>query len=381
MIKRVIAFTLLLMMISVPVFAEQENAADSELPKNTAQSAVLMDAQTGRVLYEKNPDKKLPMASTTKIMTAILAIENGDLNSTVTVSDNASGTEGSSIWLGVGEKMKLSDMLYGLMLSSGNDAAVAIAEHIAGSVDKFVEMMNEKAKAIGAKNTHFVNPNGLPAKEHYTTAYDLALISCYAMKNETFRSIVGTETKEVTWEGHEYNRFLRNKNKILWQYEGGNGVKTGYTKEAGRCLSGAANKDGMQLVATVLNAPNMFPDCMNILDYGFEHYQAYQVVDQSQDLVSIPVVDGKQESTVAAPAEDICLPLTKDEYTMIEKRFYYDKLQAPVAENQVVGKIELWLGDKKMKEVSLLAKDPVSENTYLYNIRYLLGDWLKIGTS
>ncbi len=203
-------------------------------------AAVLMEQGTNRVLYAQNENEKLAPASTTKVMTCILAIENGDLDKVVTVSKNASGVEGSSIWLSQGEHITLGDLLYGLMLSSGNDAAVAIAEEIGGSVDGFVEMMNNKAKEIGALNTNFANPNGLPDDNHYTTAYDLALICSYAMQNETFRTIVSTEYKEISWEGHEYLRVLKNKNKLLWQYDGCTGIKTGYTKSAGKCLTSAA---------------------------------------------------------------------------------------------------------------------------------------------
>ena len=356
--------------------------AASTAPDTSAQAAVLMEAGTYRVLYEKNPHKQLPMASTTKIMTAILAIENGDLDSIVTVSENASGIEGSSIWLEVGEQIKLEDMLYGLMLSSGNDAAVAVAEHIGGSVEEFVRMMNEKAEEIGAHNTHFVNPNGLPADDHYTTAYDLALMSCYAMNNPTFRTIVGTETHEVPWEGHEYNRFLRNKNKILWQYEGGNGVKTGYTKAAGRCLSAGALRDGMQLVATALNAPDMFEDCKAMLDYGFANYKNYQVIDQTKDQVTTNVLNGRESSVILAPKEDISLPLTEEEYNMVEKKFYYTKeIDAPVLAGQEIGTAEIWVGENKMAQTPLYAQKDVLENTYTYNLKLILQDWLRAGVS
>lgn len=357
-------------------------AAGSGAPDTSAQGAVLMEAGTYRVLYEKNAHKQLPMASTTKVMTAILAIENGDLSSTVTVSKNASGIEGSSIWLEVGEKMTLEDMLYGLMLSSGNDAAVAIAEHIGGSVEGFVQMMNEKAEEIGAHNTHFMNPNGLSVDGHYTTAYDLALISCYGMNNPTFRQIVGTETREIPWEGHEYNRFLRNKNKILWQYEGGNGVKTGFTKAAGRCLSAGAERDGMQLVATVLNAPDMFEDCKAMLDYGFANYRNYSIIDKTQDQMSASVLNGRASQVLLAPKEDISLPLTEEEYNIIEKNFYYTKeIDAPVLKGQELGKAEVWVGENKMAETPICAVEDVLENTYSYNLKLILEDWLRSGAS
>ena len=206
----------------------------------SAGGVMLMDACTHKVLYAKNAHEKLPMASTTKIMTAILAIETGKLDALVTVPKEAYGVEGSSMYLRLGEKISLRDLVYGLMLVSGNDAAVAIAINVGGSIAGFAALMNEKAKALGAQNTHFVTPNGLHDAEHYTTAYDLALIASYAMQNETFREIVGT-TYYRTVTG-EITRTVKNKNKILWEYEGGNGVKTGYTMAAGKCLVFSAER-------------------------------------------------------------------------------------------------------------------------------------------
>jgi D-alanyl-D-alanine carboxypeptidase (penicillin-binding protein 5/6) len=208
----------------------------------SAQSAILIEASTGRVLLEQNAYERMPMASTTKLMTAILALEKCDTEETVVVSENASGIEGSSIWLSAGEHMSLSDMLFGLMLSSGNDAAIAVAEHVAGSVTDFVAMMNAKAAEIGAYDTHFANPNGLHADDHYTTAFDLSLICAYAMRNPYFCEIVKTQYKTIPWEGHEWDRVVKNKNKLLWNYEGGNGIKTGYTD--GRAGASARRRCG-----------------------------------------------------------------------------------------------------------------------------------------
>ncbi len=193
----------------------------------SAQSAVLLDAHSGRVLYEYNAYEKLPMASTTKIMTGLLACESGKLNKHVKTSPFASGTEGSSLWLKIGEKQTLENLTYGLMLKSGNDAAVAIAEYLGGSTDAFALLMNKRAREIGAVNTSFKNPHGLDADGHYTTAYDLAMISREAMKNNKFREIVSTKTYSIPMQGEKWDRALKNHNKLLWQYEGCIGVKTG----------------------------------------------------------------------------------------------------------------------------------------------------------
>ncbi len=193
----------------------------------SAKSAILIDSNSGRVLYEHNSYEKMPMASTTKIMTGLLACESGKLDETVKVSAFASGTEGSSLWLKIGEKQILENLTYGLMLKSGNDAAVTIAEHLAGSVDAFALLMNKRAREIGAVNTNFENPHGLDSDGHYTTAYDLALIAREAMKNDTFRKIVSTKTYSIPMQGEKWDRALKNHNKLLWQYEGCIGIKTG----------------------------------------------------------------------------------------------------------------------------------------------------------
>lgn len=193
----------------------------------SAQSAVLIDSSSGRILYEHNAYQRLPMASTTKIMTGLLACESGKLDKTVKASPFASGTEGSSLWLKIGEKQTLENLTYGLMLKSGNDAAVAIAEYLGGSIDAFALLMNKRAKEIGAVNTNFKNPHGLDTEEHYTTAYDLALIASEAMKNKKFREIVSTKNYSIPMQGEKWDRALKNHNKLLWRYEGCNGVKTG----------------------------------------------------------------------------------------------------------------------------------------------------------
>lgn len=379
MAKRVVA------MIAVCIFmiicgVPQESEAQSNAPGTNAAGAVLMEASTKKVLYEKNAHDKMPMASTTKIMTALVAIENGDLDSTVTVSKNASGVEGSSIWLGVGEKMTLKELLYGLMLASGNDAAVAIAEHVGGSVEWFIEMMNNKAKEIGANDTHFVTPNGLHDDNHYTTAYDLALISCVAMENPQFQEIVNTQYKELPWEGHDYNRVVKNKNKILWQYEGGNGVKTGYTKKAGRCLSAAAKRDGIQLVAVVLNDYDMFADCMSLLDYGFDNYQNYDIIEKGQYLGKTAVKDGMIGSIDSKAPDSLSLPLSEEEYAQIQTEIHVEEqVEAPVKQGDVLGSITVRLGDEVIYQTDVLSQVDVEKNTFAYHFDNVLRDWLKLG--
>ncbi len=367
----------LLLLVFALVFSYNISSPRAEGVSVSAKSAVVIEAATGRILYQKNAHEKMPMASTTKIMTAIVAIENGNLNDTVVVGPNASGIEGSSIWLSVGEKMTLSDMLFGLMLASGNDAAVAIAEHVGGSLDAFVELMNQKAQEIGAYNSHFANPNGLPADNHYTTAYDLALISAHAMQNVMFQEVVKTQYKTLPWEGHEWNRVVKNKNKILWNYEGGNGVKTGFTEAAGRCLSAAAQREGMQLVSVVLSAPDMFNDCMTLMDYGFNNYDNSLVVKAGELIGEVSVREGIEDSFPVYTMEDIYYPLTQEEIEKLNKRVYIDdNVAAPVQKGQSVGHIDLWLGEDKIQSVALSAPHDIGENSYSFNLSKLINQWI-----
>ena len=346
-------------------------------PQVGAQAYALLEASTGRVLLEHNADAELPMASTTKIMTCIVAIEEGDLDAVVEVPDEAVGVEGSSMYLQRGETLTLRDLLYGLMLASGNDAAVTIAVHIAGSVENFAAKMNEKAVEFGAVHTHFVTPNGLPAEGHYTTAHDLAKISAYAMGNETFREIVGTSSKNLPQDDDSPARYLRSKNKMLYQYEGGNGVKTGYTKAAGKCLSAGAARGGMQLVAVVLNDGDMFSDCYALLDYGFSEYSMQRVAQAGEPLGSLQVQGGVEDRVEIAINDEIALPLRAEEYKIIERKVnIVSEIQAPVRRGTVVGTIEFRLGEELCASGEIVATQDVAENTYEYNLSKILEQWI-----
>ncbi len=233
----------------------------------SAQAEIAMELTTGTVLSENNADAKLPMASTTKILTAIIVIEDCNLDEEITVPDKAVGVEGSSIYLKHGEKINICDLLYGLMLRSGNDCAAALAIHHSGSIEKFAEVMNERARKIGALSSNFKNPSGLPDDEHYTTARDLCKIACYAMKNPEFKKIVST----ANYNG-KYKSFI-NKNKMLKFCEGANGIKTGYTVKAGRCLVSSAERCGMDIVTVVLNCPDMYAHSCSLFDKCFKTYK------------------------------------------------------------------------------------------------------------
>ncbi len=256
----------------------------------SASSAILIDSDSAKVIYEKNAYKKMPMASTTKIMTAICTIENINTNMPLRVPDEAVGIEGSSIYLQKGEVITIKELLYGMMLNSGNDAATALAIAVSGSVEEFCRLLNRTAKNIGAKNTNFTNPSGLYDENHYTTAYDLALITSYALKNPLFAQIVSSKQQKIS-RGNEDSRYLKNHNRLLWQYEGCTGVKTGYTKKCGRCLVSSAKRDGIGFIAVTLNAPDDWRDHTLLLDYGFKN-TVIKTVAKEGEYALTTTVDG-----------------------------------------------------------------------------------------
>lgn len=342
----------------------------------SAKASIVMDVNTGRVLYSYNSDVKLPMASTTKIMTVLLAIEKGKIDDIVNVSRRAATEEGSSIYLKEGEQIKLEDLLYGIMLRSGNDAAVAVAEHLCGSVENFVELMNKKAKSIGVNNTNFSNPHGLPDDNHYTTAYDLALITCYALKNESFRKIVKTQRKSISGPpGVSWNRAFLNKNKMLWQYDGGDGVKTGYTKKAGRCLVSSATKNGWQLVSVVLNCSDWWNYSSKLLDYGFENYDNVKIVDKESTLIKMNVKKGKEKDVNLFPSCDLYAPLSKtgendEKVTYI--KCLPDYAKAPIKKNEKAGVLQVYIGNCLVGQVDLMYSTDIESSDILYNIQNIL---------
>ncbi|MGZ0086194.1 D-alanyl-D-alanine carboxypeptidase family protein [Caldibacillus thermoamylovorans] len=332
----------------------------------SAKSAILMEQHSGRVLFAKDAYTKRRIASITKIMTAVLAIESGKMDDLVTVSARAVRTEGSSIYLRQGEKIKLRDLVYGLMLRSGNDAAVAIAEHVGGSVDGFVFLMNKKAAEIGMRDTEFANPHGLDdAENHYSTAYDMALLMQYAMKNSEFRRISGTKVyRAPAPPGEEGARVWRNKNKLLTSlYEYCTGGKTGYTKRAHRTLVTTASKDGVNLIAVTLDAPDDWNDHIAMYEYGFSHYHIAKV---SGKRIVGKITDPFYEGRLRA-ARDLHYPVTSEEENELRVNVYLLKPRAEWKEDPdrvpaAVGKAVLYLHDKAVDETPLLYEHKKEEN-------------------
>ena len=328
-----------------------------------ARAAVLIDGATGRALFAQNADRRYPMASTTKIMTALLALERCSLEETVTASANASGVPGTSIYLGVGESLSMRDMLLGLMLRSGNDAAVAIAEHVGGSVEDFCRMMTQRARELGCENTVFLTPHGLPVNGHFTTARDLVLIARQAMKQPLFREIVSTQRASLPWAGHDYDRVLVNKNKLLSTYPGALGVKTGYTRAAGRCLVFAAERDGMTLIGAVLNCPDWFDAAAALLDQGFDNWKMARVLDRGDTVRLIPVQGGTAATVRAVAAEDVKAPVRKDGWPELVLNLP-DTLDAGIQAGDVLGTAELIDGGQIVARVPLVAADAVPRQSF-----------------
>ncbi|NLK08148.1 MAG: D-alanyl-D-alanine carboxypeptidase [Firmicutes bacterium] len=275
----------------------------------SASAAILMDGPTGQILWAKNPDWQRPMASLTKIMTAALVLERCDLNDSVTVSLNAARTEGSSMYVRAGQTYRVEDLLHGLMLVSGNDCAAALAEYAGDSQEAFVNWMNRKAKLLGAENTRFANPHGLPAPDHYSTASDLALIARYALANPKFAEIVSSKQATYFDPASENPRTIQNKNRMLWDVEGADGVKTGYTLAAGRCLIASATREARRVIAVILDGPDMWEDAKTLLEYGLEAFSTRLVGRKGQEVGRAAVLKGLSPTTSAVLGEDLWVTL------------------------------------------------------------------------
>ncbi|MBE6991023.1 MAG: D-alanyl-D-alanine carboxypeptidase [Ruminococcaceae bacterium] len=314
----------------------------------SAASAVCIDMDSGRVLYAYNENTPMQIASTTKIMTALVVLENCSLEEQVKIPAQAVGIEGSSLYLKTGEILTVRDLLYGLMLRSGNDAAVALAVHCAGSVEKFADMMNSKAKQLGLENCSFVNPHGLSEEGHFCSAGDLAVISVEAMNNPDFAAIVSTVNYTFG------NRTVVNHNKLLRLYDGAVGVKTGFTKSAGRTLVGAAEKDGQTLITVTLNAPDDWNDHIKLFDYGFDNYPETEVISKGQVMARLPVLSSNEDTVTVVANEDFNYPLSTDEKVEI-KLHIPDFLFAPLHQGQYVGTAEILFNGQQIGEVLLSA--------------------------
>lgn len=330
----------------------------------SAKSAILIEADSGDTVYEKNANIRMPMASTTKIMTAIVAIENCPLDKEVKITKESVGIEGSSIYLHEGETLTMEQLLYALLLSSANDASVAIATEVGGSPDAFVDMMNEKADELGLCDTHFDNPHGLDSENHYTTSRDLAAIAAYAMKNPIFADIVSTYKKSIPLNDGEGTRVLVNHNKLLRLYEGAVGIKTGFTKKSGRCLVSCAEVDGVRMICVTLNAPNDWSDHREMLDYGFSQYENISLADAGSYTLSIDVINGTKKKILCSNYYPVSVTLKKDNIDITASVETNRFLCAPVSQNDIVGQIIFYNNGQKIASADLYALETANNITY-----------------
>lgn len=341
----------------VDVFGKDVQGIEATPPKIEASAAVVMDVKSGRILYSKNADVRKPIASTTKIMTAIVAIENGNLDDKVKVSKRAASIWGSTIKLKAGEELTLRELLYGVMLKSGNDAAIAVAEHIGGTMENFVSMMNDKAKKLGLKNTAFVTPHGLDADGHYSTAAELAEITRYALGNPTFSKIVGTQSISIK------DRSLYSTNEMLSLYQGADGVKTGYTGKAGRCLVTSATRDNFRIISVVLGCSSRSTRAQSskaILDYCFNNYKPYRILEENQEIAKIEVKKGKKRFVRVVAMDGLEMPMTFEERQNLVKEIEMcDILKAPVHKDIETGVIKFSLNGKVVAQTTVKTSEDV----------------------
>lgn len=337
------------------------------VPEVSAQSAVLIEAESGRIVLAKNEDSRLPIASTTKIVTALTALELASPDTQIPIAAEAVGVEGSSVYLTQNETLTLEQLLYALLLESANDAAAAIAIGLCGSVEAFADQMNLIVEKLELKNTHFVNPHGLDEEAHYSSAYDLAVLTQYAMKDERFKTIVSTRKATIPHNELENGRLLINHNKLLRLYDGCIGVKTGFTKRSGRCLVSAAQRNGVELIAVTLNAPNDWNDHTQMLDYGFSRYCSVLVAEKEAISHPMPVTGGMQTEITLCNVEELrlTLPVTHGKIrTAVEApRFAY----APISAGEPLGTAVFFCdtdgdgAEERLGELPLIACNTVTQ--------------------
>lgn len=393
MIKKVISFmsvTIILIMNFTIVFADDENEEitqedyvqvinqTKDEPTLNSRIAVAYDRKSGEVIWGKDENKRTAMASTTKIMTAIVTLENCDLTQTVTISKKSAGTGGSRLGLKVDDKITMNDLLYGLMLKSGNDAAVAIAETVGGSVEGFAELMNEKAKKLKLENTHYVTPHGLDDPEHYTTAVELAKLADYALQNETFAKIVNTKNYTVTING--YPKSISNTNELLGYLEGVNGVKTGFTNNAGRCLVTSVNRNGFEIITVILQADTKkfrTADSIKLIEYIYKNYEPVnikEIVNEqfirwcsiNTSRIQINKCKNNNLELYIDNLDNDVIPIKKTDKDKIQievnNLFYFE---APLQQNTIIGTIKVNLDGKTVDVIEIKNKNTIQKKDIL----------------
>ena len=358
-------------------FKKPRVTALAESVNSSAKAVCVIESCSLRKLYNKNENQKLPMASTTKIVTALTVLNNcQDLDKEFIIDDRAVGIPGTRIYLKYGEIMTVRELLYGMMLPSGNDAATALALHISKDIPMFCNLMKKTAEGCGAYNSSFENPHGLDSPSHYTTAYDLALITSKALENELFKEIVTTKSTRIRGTNQGTYRYLKNKNKLLNTLDGCIGVKTGYTGDAGRCLVSACQRDDFRTVGVVLNCGPMFEESAEFLNKTYQEYNLYTVQPCYKTIRKIIVLDGREQTVKTYTQKGFEYPLTKEEISRLEYRYDLPQtLKAPVLKEQIVGKLEIYLDNHLLFSEKIYTMDNVKKIGVWSNIQDIISQW------
>ena len=357
-------------------------AAPRQMPSVSAKYAAVVEMNTGELICEKNGSEKTSMASTTKIMTALLLCEMCDLDEEITATKEMVTVEGSSMGLQEGDRVHYRDLLYGLLLASGNDAANTTAISIAGSIENFADLMNKKAAEIGMTDTNFVTPSGLDDEKHYSTAVDMAKLAVYAMKNEQFATACANKTMTLEYGNPPYRRTLKNHNKLLWYYDGAIGIKTGFTKKSGRCLVSCAQKDGMGVIAVTLNAPSDWSDHATLLDYGFSQLKV-DTLYTPDDIGNVAIANS--EGKVAVNFTPPTVTLLPEQFDKVTFKTTLDRfIFAPVKKGEVIGTAVYMQNGKVIAKQEILSDTDIQlykyqkQNNILKNFlhiaQFILGD-------
>lgn len=369
MIQQTLVFLTTLLVLTTHAFAGANNLYPISKPNIKSGSAIVMDAKTGMVLYDFNVHTIRYPASTTKILTALLLIENCDPSEYISAPHECETIEGSSLYLKPTERVKAEDMLYALMLRSANDVAYAIACHISGSVEEFAKLMNERAKQIGCVNSHFTNPHGLPDENHFSTAYDLALIAREAMNYSLFAEVAKTQSKVINRSLNTLDVYIRNKNRFLAD-ENAEGIKTGYTKSAGHCFVGAKVHNNWRLITVVLNSQDWLADTSELFNWAFENFEMVNVLRKGDLTKRVKVIGGKEENVQAMANDDLTVVLAKGEFPG-EIQYQFDSLEAPIQKGQKIGFAVYIAGDTTF-QVPLIASQTVEKLPLLASTKFIL---------
>lgn len=384
--KRLASIVVAMSLAIMPMSKAYGNDKDKNAPMNiSSKSAILMDVSSGQILYEKNAHDKLPPASVTKVMTMLLCMEALDagkikLNDNVQISDTAASMGGSQIFLEPGETQDVNTLLKGIAVASANDACVAMAEHVAGSVESFVELMNKKAQELGMKDTHFSNTNGLPIADHYTSAHDIALMSRELLKHESINKYLTTWMDKVVVGKKQVTVGLANTNKMIKHYQGATGVKTGFTQEAKYCLSASAKRGETHLVAATLGAetsPERFKDASNLLNYGFANYESLKLCSKDDNMSTLTLDKAEDNKVNLVAKEDLTVLIKKGGNRDFTKKVKVNENPAiPIKKGTVLGQVEVYQGDKLVGKVDLVNTKEINKASYLQMLQRVIDNMI-----